>query len=58
MQDYIFYDEDALKLTDRSEMKCPEQPMPNALEPSDHIPVLATFQMPGPTRGDGARMPC
>ncbi|CAE7333795.1 unnamed protein product [Symbiodinium microadriaticum] len=37
--DYIFFDEEAYTLLDSSKLRCPEQPMPNAEEPSDHIPV-------------------
>lgn len=45
--DYIFFDEEAYTLLDSSKLRCPEQPMPNAEEPSDHIPVCATFQRIG-----------
>jgi len=45
--DYIFFDEEAYTLLDSSKLQCPEQPMPNAEQPSDHIPVCATFQRIG-----------
>ncbi|CAL1142455.1 unnamed protein product [Cladocopium goreaui] len=43
--DYIFYDEQFLQslFADRSLLQCPKEAMPNKDEPSDHIPVVATF---------------
>eukprot|EP00440_Ansanella_granifera_P002392 gb/GFBE01002597.1/.p1 GENE.gb/GFBE01002597.1/~~gb/GFBE01002597.1/.p1 ORF type:complete len:444 (+),score=96.74 gb/GFBE01002597.1/:1-1332(+) len=44
--DYIFFDEDLLTLVEGSlaPLRCPDEPMPNATEPSDHIPICASFR--------------
>jgi len=45
--DYIFYDECSLLpiRKSRSELRCPDEAMPNHKEPSDHIPLFIAFQM-------------
>jgi len=50
--DYIFHDESRLELLPgtRSELRCPEESMPNETEPSDHLPLVAAFRLqPLPT---------
>ncbi|CAK9070582.1 unnamed protein product [Durusdinium trenchii] len=42
--DYIFYEEEAFRLLERSELRCPAEAMPNAQEPSDHIPLMVTLE--------------
>lgn len=41
--DYIFYTPRRLKPTWRSPLQCPDEPMPNQTEPSDHIAVAVEF---------------
>lgn len=45
--DYIFYDEDSFGLIEgsRSDLRCPDESMPNATEPSDHIPIYVSFNL-------------
>eukprot|EP00913_Durusdinium_trenchii_P029517 g27669.t1 len=43
-EDYIFYEEEAFRLLERSELRCPAEAMPNAQEPSDHIPLMVTLE--------------
>eukprot|EP00931_Biecheleriopsis_adriatica_P006688 TRINITY_DN108051_c0_g1_i1.p1 TRINITY_DN108051_c0_g1~~TRINITY_DN108051_c0_g1_i1.p1 ORF type:complete len:1108 (+),score=173.82 TRINITY_DN108051_c0_g1_i1:48-3371(+) len=45
--DYVFYDESLLILDkqSRSKLECPEDNMPNADEPSDHIPLILEFDL-------------
>jgi len=45
--DYMFFDEEAFLLVDCSKLQCPERPMPNESEPSDHIPVCASLERLG-----------
>eukprot|EP00928_Gymnodinium_smaydae_P044967 TRINITY_DN30014_c0_g1_i1.p1 TRINITY_DN30014_c0_g1~~TRINITY_DN30014_c0_g1_i1.p1 ORF type:complete len:610 (-),score=142.38 TRINITY_DN30014_c0_g1_i1:98-1831(-) len=48
--DYIFYDEAWLTpiAGKRSELRCPEEAMPNSQEPSDHIPLSVAFSLRKP----------
>ncbi|CAE7195005.1 unnamed protein product [Symbiodinium sp. CCMP2456] len=43
--DYVFFDEEMLCLKRKSALKCPGV-MPNDQEPSDHIPLVVTFDLP------------
>ncbi|CAE7655269.1 unnamed protein product [Symbiodinium sp. CCMP2592] len=43
--DYVFFDEEMLSLQKKSALKCPGV-MPNDQEPSDHIPLIVTFDLP------------
>eukprot|EP00439_Symbiodinium_sp_Y106_P023480 s3995_g2.t2 len=43
--DYVFFDEEMLFLQKKSALKCPGV-MPNDQEPSDHIPLVVTFDLP------------
>eukprot|EP00397_Hematodinium_sp_SG-2012_P018138 GEMP01018566.1.p1 GENE.GEMP01018566.1~~GEMP01018566.1.p1 ORF type:complete len:437 (+),score=88.96 GEMP01018566.1:181-1491(+) len=44
MIDYVFHAPRQLEVSWRSELKCPEIPMPNSEEPSDHIPLAVEFR--------------
>lgn len=44
MIDYIFYSPKHLEFVSRSDLHCPEIPMPNTDEPSDHIPLAVELQ--------------
>eukprot|EP00930_Biecheleria_cincta_P085950 TRINITY_DN75311_c0_g1_i1.p1 TRINITY_DN75311_c0_g1~~TRINITY_DN75311_c0_g1_i1.p1 ORF type:complete len:540 (+),score=99.40 TRINITY_DN75311_c0_g1_i1:76-1695(+) len=45
--DYIFYDESLLLpiMESRSTLRCPDEPMPNITEPSDHISLSMSFRV-------------
>mmetsp|Transcript_28492 Transcript_28492/g.37281 ORF Transcript_28492/g.37281 Transcript_28492/m.37281 type:complete len:207 (+) Transcript_28492:2-622(+) len=42
--DYIFHDTDRLKVVDKSELRTPSKMLPDESNPSDHLPVIATFE--------------